>query len=216
MSARFLATPCCLLSIALCVGRAETVTPPARELVVYLTAVPHQPLPPIQEMQREVKTLMQTAGYRIEWRDSASSKRDVSDASVFVLQLRGVCQAPERPSAVEPLGKSVSLASSAVVDGEVLPFSWLECETLARLLAPSLAKEPGAKREYLYGRAMGRLVAHELLHVLTNTRGHDDSGVGKLSFSAKDVLSERFEFEHPSIARLAGPDDKSDEPLAGR
>jgi hypothetical protein len=166
---------------------------------VYLTTAAHQPLQPVQEMQREVKTLMGTAGYRVEWRDSAASKGDVADASVVVLQLRGSCQAPENPANVEPLGKSVSLASSAVVDGEVLPFSWLQCETLTRLLAPSLAKEPGGKRDYLYGRAMGRLVAHELLHVLTNHRGHDEAGVGKPSFSAKDVLAERFQFDGTSL-----------------
>ena len=39
---------------------------------------------------------------------------------------------------------------------------------------------------------MGRLLAHELYHMLANKRGHAESGVGKASFSASDVLGERF------------------------
>jgi hypothetical protein len=216
MFARSLATLSCLLSIGLCVGRAGTVNPPSRELVVYLTTVPHQPLQPVQEMQREVTALMQAAGYHVAWRDSADSGRDVADASVVVLQLRGVCQVPERLTAIEPLTKSVSLASTAVENGKVLPFSWLECETLTKLLAPSLAQEPGGKRDHLYGRAMGRLVAHEFLHVLSHTRDHDEAGVGKPSFTAQDVLAERFQFESASIARFAESDDDSDDATVGR
>ncbi|HEY4361221.1 MAG TPA: hypothetical protein VGN17_09640 [Bryobacteraceae bacterium] len=170
---------------------------------MYLTTLPHQPLQPIQEMQREVNTLLQSAGYRVDWRQKGESSQSVEGASVAVLQLRGVCQVPENPGAVEPLTKNVSLASSAVVDGEVLPFSWLECETLTKMLSPFLALEPGAKRDFLYGRAMGRLVAHEFLHVLANSREHDHAGVGKPSFSARDVLSERFQFESASLLRTA-------------
>jgi hypothetical protein len=167
-------------------------------------------------MQREVMALMQTAGYDVAWRDSADSAHDVAGASVVVLQLRGVCRVPERLAAVEPLGKAVSLASSAVENGEVLPFSWLECETLTKLLAPALDKEPSGKRDYLYGRAMGRLVAHELLHILSNRLEHDKAGVGKPSFSAKDVLAERFQFEHASIARFVDSEDVIDDPTASR
>ena len=210
MSARLLATQCCLLSIALCAVRAEPVIPPSRELVVYLTTVPHQPLQPVQEMQREVTALLQTAGYRVDWRNRTDANQSVDQASVVVLQLKGVCQSPERPENIEPLTKNVSLASTAVVDGKVLPFSWLECETLTKLLAPSLVKEAGGKRDHLYGRAMGRLVAHELFHVLSNTIEHDHEGVAKPSFSAQDVLAENFAFEDTSIAMFADAEDDGD------
>jgi len=76
---------------------------------------------------------------------------------------------------------------------------------LNRLLATALNKEGDSKREYLYGRAMGRLLAHELFHVLTNTREHDHAGIGKPSCSAKDVLADRFEFAFPTLARFHDP-----------
>jgi hypothetical protein len=202
MFARLLATLSCVLNIAPCFVRAEPVGPPERKLVVYLKRNSNQPGKPVQEMKREVKALMRAAGYHVEWWDLEGARREVIGASMVVLELRGVCRTPQRVAAVGPLRQAASLASSAVDNSEVLPFSWLECETLTKLLAPSLAKAPGGKCDFLYGRAMGRVVAHELLHVLTNVRGHDDAGVGKPSFSANDMLAERFEFEPASIARF--------------
>jgi hypothetical protein len=57
----------------------------------------------------------------------------------------------------------------------------------------------------LYGRAMGRVLAHELYHMLANQREHVGSGVGKPSFSATDVLGESFAFEESALARFRGP-----------
>jgi hypothetical protein len=61
------------------------------------------------------------------------------------------------------------------------------------------------QRDFLYGRAMGRLLAHELYHMLANQREHVGSGVGKPSFSASDVLGESFAFEESALARFRGP-----------
>jgi hypothetical protein len=90
----------------------------------------------------------------------------------------------------------------------VLPFSWVECETLSRMLAPALSKY-GVPQDYLYGRAMGRLVAHELFHILTMSADHDDGGVAKSSFSVRDMLADRFTFEATALTKLesAAPDE---------
>ncbi len=77
-------------------------------------------------------------------------------------------------------------------------------ETLTQMLAPSLAGVKSGQRDFLYGRAMGRLLAHELYHMLANQREHVGSGVGKPSFSAQDVLGESFAFEESALARFRG------------
>ncbi len=87
--------------------------------------------------------------------------------------------------------------------GKILPFSWINCETLTEMLAPSLSGKESGQRDFLYGRAMGRLLAHELYHTLSNKRGHSESGVGKATFSANDVLAERFTFDRSVLAQSA-------------
>jgi hypothetical protein len=198
MSARLLAIICSLLSVGLSNGRAEPVLSASRELVVYLNAGQSDRTLPY--MQHELATLMQTAGYRVAWEGPGDSPD--TESAIAVVQLRGDCRAPSPHDAVKPVEPGASLASTAVDGDRVLPFSWINCDTLTQMLAPSLATVQPGRKDFLYGRAMGRLLAHELYHMLVNKRGHETSGIGKASFSAKDVLGESFTFEESTLAEF--------------
>jgi hypothetical protein len=209
VSARLLPTLVWVMSVAPCFGSPEPVGPAMREVVVYLKSAEAQPTRTVEAMKREASALMEPGGYNITWRDLPENAADAVDAAVVIVELRGTCQAPKHAEVVTPLIAPASLASTAVANGEVLPFSWLECGTLSRMLAPELAKHDRGL-DSLFGRAMGRLVAHELVHVLANTTHHAGGGVGKPYFSAKDVLAERFEFEKETLVQLRAPASPED------
>jgi hypothetical protein len=180
---------------------------------VYLRTNPNQRAQPVQEMEREANALMDSAGYRLDWRDISEGSSDAVQAAIVVVELHGTCEPPRRPDLVPPLAAPSSIASTAVSNGEILPFSWLECDVLSRMLAAPLAKAE-SKQDYLYGRAMGRVIAHELYHILTKTRDHDEGGVAKSRFSTSDVLADHFTFDNPTLAKLREPvavDDTMDE-----
>ncbi len=197
-----LATIGCVLSAALCFGQTEPVSPLDRKVVVYLRAGLVQPAQPTLEMKREVNSSMESAGYNVSWRTAGGAASDIVDATLVVLELRGSCQSLSFSEPHTGIVPASSLASTAVVNGELLPFSWVECTTLAEYLSPALFKETRSRRDLLYGRAMGRVVAHELFHILANTKKHDDSGIGKSSFSARDLIGDVFKFEFPALAKL--------------
>lgn len=48
--------------------------------------------------------------------------------------------------------------------------------------------QPDAFRELMLGRLLGRMVAHELGHVLLNSQTHADSGLMRAHYRANDVL----------------------------
>src|SRR5205809_710381 len=52
------------------------------------------------------------------------------------------------------------------------------------------------------GRALARVIAHELYHIVAGTADHQDSGVAKAVFSAQDLTDIRFEFDSASISRM--------------
>jgi hypothetical protein len=202
MSARLVAGLVSLLSFGLSSGWAEPVSSPDRRVVVYLQTGPSvKPSSTVSYMQRELEALMQAAGYSVTWKIPGNPS-DEGDSVIAVVELRGSCKPPEAGAFVKPVENGASLASTAVDGGHILPFSWINCETLTQMLAPSLAGVKSKQRDFLYGRAMGRLLAHELYHMLANQREHVGSGVGKPSFSAKDVLGERFTFEESALARF--------------
>src|ERR1035438_4777850 len=97
MSARRLA-PCWLLILAVSPGWTGSNPRTGSDLVVYLKAAPGQPAAPLEAMKRELAALMTSAGFRIEWRDQHSSNRNVEDAELIFVELRGACGLPANRS----------------------------------------------------------------------------------------------------------------------
>jgi hypothetical protein len=192
----------CLINLAVVPCRAGSDDPANSELVLYLRTGLPQALHTVDIMKSEVALLMQSAGYRVVWRN-AHSKSDSTAATLIVVQLLGACSVPAGSSASDgPAADTRTLAFTAVSDDVVLPFSTINCQALSRVVWPSLAPEPGARRDFLYGRAMARLLAHELYHILANTRDHERDGIAKSHFTFTDLLTERFEFEHTTLTKL--------------
>jgi|SoiMethySBSTD1v2_1073268.scaffolds.fasta_scaffold133679_3 hypothetical protein len=59
--------------------------------------------------------------------------------------------------------------------------------TLIDALSPGT--RPEALTEFLVARLLGRSLGHELGHVLLNSRSHEDSGLMRARYRARDVLS---------------------------
>lgn len=199
MSARILAA-FCLLNLVVVSGRGYSSEVPSHALVVYLAADPGQSQRPLDYMKLEVGRLMHAAGFRVEWRDARASGRESTESQLAFVELRGACSI-SAGSAVSGSNSS-SFASTSISGGEVLPFSWVDCSKLTQALSASLAAEPGARRDFLYGRAVARVVAHELYHILLKTGDHSREGVARPSFTVRDMLAEHFEFEQSVLARL--------------
>ena len=149
-------------------------------LVVYLKNGGSQPAAPLAQMKRELSALMHQAGYSVEWRNPDGDRSDDAGSPLLaVLELTGTCgMAPGYPEMEASAAPYTSLATTTVTDGHVLPFSSLNCTALTRSVSAALAKDAGAQRDFLYGRAMARVVAHELYHVLLRTTEAHPLGSG--------------------------------------
>jgi hypothetical protein len=155
-------------------------------------------------MKTELAELMSAAQVATRWQEAASSL--AVDGAMVVVDLEGHCAAPLHGSggaSVEGVRNGeTALGSAAAADGEILPFVHVNCEALARFLDPLLADRPQALREFAFGRALGRILAHEMYHILTQSKAHASSGVAKANFSAADLIATRFEFDAAALARI--------------
>jgi hypothetical protein len=154
------------------------------------------PDPILEEMKAELGALMGRAGFQIEWPGGRNSNAVVAGDLVMV-ELRGYCKPP---SASVHDSRIVQMGSSAVADGKVLPFSWVDCTAVAQLLERYLSRKSAAQRELAYGRAMARVLAHELYHVLWRTQVHTASGLTKARLEPGDLLDEGAEFGNVTVA----------------
>jgi hypothetical protein len=138
--------------------------------LLLLTSV-DSPAPPalVAAFEEEASTLLRPAGLnltfqplptQVEWEDS------VIPVSVH---LRGDCA--DWRAAPMPSGE-FRLAHVTRVDADIQPFVHIDCGAVAGYLADTLHFERGVRANRIWGRALARVLAHELYHFLIGTEHH--------------------------------------------
>jgi hypothetical protein len=76
-----------------------------------------------------------------------------------------------------------------VSDGVVLPFSEVVCDQVAASVRSAMFAGDYARSDQLLGRALGRVVAHELVHILSQSPAHSKSGVEMRALSGQQLIA---------------------------
>jgi hypothetical protein len=120
----------------------------------------------------------------VTWRLAEQNEGQELFSHVVVIQVRGACHTqPSSWDELRPRLDSPELASASVRDGKALPFAKIDCDRVSALLRPWRKAEQAAT----LGAAMGRVVAHELYHMLTNTLTHGVGGLSKASLTSVEL-----------------------------
>lgn len=173
LSALSAATPGVRQEIAVVVHADETFSPQAW-----------------QAMQAEGHRIAAQAGLRLRFvqREEASKE---SFADLVVFRMKGRCEMDTSPALLDERGP---FAWAFTANGNVLPFGEVKCDRVResiKTVIPPAGKDAG---DTLLGRALGRVVAHELYHMLANTTKHGKSGVARHALSARQLIDERLDF----------------------
>jgi hypothetical protein len=174
-----------------------------------------QPAPAavVQAMQDEVEAIMAPIGLRFEWRSLSAARGHEVSAELAVITFQGRCDAVEQT--VHPR-LSGALGWTHVSDGTILPFTDIACDRIREFVQRSLFIIDREDRQEVYGRALGRVLAHELYHIFANTTHHASWGVAKECYSVQDLLGEEFQFQDKESRMLrANRPPGAAEPEAG-
>lgn len=181
---------CLLAGVLPAVG--ETRWAPSAPITLY-TSFRYQPPPAVAAaIQEEVEAIMAPIGLRFEWRDLGAERGNEVSAELAVITFQGKC---DPAIGVGPIRVSGALGWTHVSDGAILPFTEVACDRVREFVYRSLLMVPRDEREAAYGRALGRVLAHELYHIFGNTTRHASEGVAKESYTVQDLLTEEFQFE---------------------
>jgi hypothetical protein len=151
-------------------------------------------------MEHEVDTILRDTRRAIEWRSSEQAAQGVFDA-LAIVRFNGNCGVPPWPhdSTVDgPLGFTF------VSDGAVLPFSQIACEKIADSAEPAIARMEAAEAEVVFGRAMGRVRAHELIHMISGSAIHSREGIARSAFARSDLTCEKLDLSPTDLVRIGG------------
>jgi hypothetical protein len=185
----------CLLNVGAFAGISASASEGSRDIVVSVHYAAGVPANLISAMREETGALMETGSYRVRWVDTP---RDVTAAFLVIVTMEGRCM-PDTP----PSGSAKTLASAVVEDGRILPFVKINCAATQSFIASVLGSNP--QPPSLVGRALGRLLAHELYHVVAQTVDHTSTGVTQAAVSVRELISDQFTFGQHALEKLHHP-----------
>ena len=140
-------------------------------------------------MKEEVRSLM--TGVDVDWRLIDDLRTGESFADLVVVKFRGSCQMQTIPPYLIDERGPTALAFTHTADGEVLPFSEVECDKVRVAIRSAMHGDDFRHADALLGRALGRVLAHELYHVIENTQHHERRGVNRSALSGAQLISDR-------------------------
>jgi hypothetical protein len=147
--------------------------------------------------RREMQRLLAPAGVELVW-----NQADREVARAIVAAFDDSCSIDTLPAPLSGNADAALAESSVSSTGRVLPYFHVNCSRLIQTLTPALLPLDVPLRRMVFGRALGRVMAHEVYHILSQRRGHDATGVTKASFTLEDLTSRQFEFDFPLLARV--------------
>lgn len=153
----------------------------------------------IREMQREVQQLLHRTGVRLDLRLRSEVAEDQDYEEVVLLRFRGSCRASSLAPLLDERGP---FAWSHTSEGLILPFADVACDNVRRAVEEALFGGEKARRDELFGRALGRIVAHELYHIIGGVHTHGKKGVAQAALSGRELIADRMTLEPEDARRM--------------
>ena len=193
----------------LCVASAtgQRAGAPLAAITIYTDFQQPAPQAVAEAMRAEVESILAPATLPLEWRPLAEFRSETVSSAVVVAHFEGRCDVGGLAMRDNAPG---SLGWTEISDGKILPFMHVDCARVRTFLQSTLLGYHSRDRERLYGRALGRVLAHELYHAIAVTREHGARGVAKEDYSVKDLLAASFPMHEKEIGAL-----RAARPLAG-
>jgi len=150
-------------------------------------------------MQAEVERLLPLPSLEICWLQMEEFRLGDVFNKVVVVKLGSQgkdCATLTRPPNVKRLG------ATNVADGVIIPFVELDVDWIHWLVGHSSLMSAPQPHVVPLGRALGRVLAHELYHVLADTKAHSRQGIAKAEMDPHDLVWSTEGFRVAELERI--------------
>ena len=150
-----------------------------------------------EAMKEEVGTTLAAAGIQVQWRSLRISQSEITSGDLVVVSFTGKCRMNDL---FLPRVESGPLGWTYVEDGHTSPFSNVDCDRIRAFINPLIPDTGRDDREALLGRALGRVLVHELYHVFSDSRGHASQGLCSGLFTARYLLLDHARLDEKDVS----------------
>ncbi len=159
----------------------------------------HYEIRSIREMEFEAQRILAPAGLRLDWLLKENVPAFAQFDSLVIFKVTGNCVIEPEPALFDERGPLAFTSSS---DDVVLPFGELRCDRLRASLQRVFTGSDYERGDLLMGRALGRVMAHEVYHMITRDPSHSAEGIAKKALSANQLLRGDIGLDKVALARI--------------
>ena len=151
----------------------------------------------LSEMKREFENILKPSGIAFDYKTRRQAEQ-VESENLVVVRLTGQCvlKTPSAPPESGTLGFSYKL------DGSVQPFGEIDCDRVVRAIGSVMSATDYLRSDELLGRALGRVLAHEVVHMLSGSGTHARDGIAYREFSGRMLLGPELRLQASDFARI--------------
>jgi hypothetical protein len=184
-----------------CILSVTTTTAGAAASLELLTQFDRRPSTVVVgAMAREMDALYRDIPVSIGWHDLSGYHSRVVAPRIVFIYFKGDCRAPRLPP--HQFVEGLALAGINRVDGRMLPVVTVDCDRTANYIWSSMNGAERANGDTAFGRALARVLAHELYHYFTGATKHTRSALFRASIPASSLLARELRFIPEEVADL--------------
>ncbi|HVY94338.1 MAG TPA: hypothetical protein VHA14_16370 [Bryobacteraceae bacterium] len=152
----------------------------------------------IHEMQLETASILKDTGIKLDWR-LLNQTEGRAYPDLVVMTFRGACQFDR---VVREYDLQGPLASTKTTDHQIQSFGQVDCDHVVSSARSAMFGGDFAHADLLVGRALGRVVTHELVHMLTGAKDHGHDGVFESGLSGRQLIAPKLPLSPADLDRL--------------
>jgi hypothetical protein len=189
---------CVLTALVALPLSAESLAPLPPAITVVLNFKQPQSKRVVEEMKRQTEEILAGSGVHLDWR-LRSEVGSESFPELVLVTFEGNCLVDRHTQRTIIPGP---LASTHVSGDQVQPFADVFCDNVAALTRAAIATGEFGNADPTMGRALGKVLAHELMHMITRSAAHGTSGIAKPALTGRQLVDQQTSMESDDLDRI--------------
>ncbi len=153
----------------------------------------------VEAMKREVVKILKDADISFDFRVMSELGPDDTFSDLIVVKFKGTCK---METYLAPPDERGPLAWTHTTSTEVQPFSEVQCDKVRVSVRSAMWAGDVKRGDELLGRALGRVLAHEIYHIMAGARGHGSKGVAKTAISGAQLISNSLDMHPDELGKI--------------
>lgn len=142
----------------------------------------------------ESAQLLRDQDLTLDWRNKSGVIANETFSDVVMVRLKGSCAINPVPEPFLPDERG-PYAWTYITDGVVLPFSDVSCDRVRKNIKTVMHGGDYKHANEIMGRALARVIVHELMHMIHENGHHELTGVMRHALRPDDLISEHLKLE---------------------